>query len=402
MSMIDQYRQSVPALAQTMNGKPMVYTDWAATSQMPQCVLDVVNESMQIRGNVRRGVHNLGALRTRQLEQARATIAKFIGAQSSELILTTGTTSGLNTLVQSVGATLSEDDVVLISSIEHHAHLLPWQKMSSQYGFAIEIVPIDVYGQLNLDVLANMISQFNVKVLGFPMVSNVLGSVQPIDDIIAIVKDKGVRVIVDAAQAVAHMPIDVSTLGIDALVFGGHKLYGPSGTGGLWIKEDWRCELKPCIVGGGAIDSVSYTGFEVAEGVRGFEPGTPNVSGFIGLARAVEWVENIGWESILIQESLLCDYVRAELSKIVQVRLMNTRPDIPLFTFEVDGLHAHDVGTLLDFEGVVVRTGHHCVQPFHDAKGIESSTRISLSFLNTLEECAYTIGQITHIVGQYT
>lgn len=399
--MIEQHRQSIRALQQTINGKPMVYVDWAATSQMPDCVIHSVCEAMMLRGNVRRGVHNLGAHRADLLEQARSRIARFIGATPSGLVLTTGTTDGLNRLVQSIGETLSPADVVLLSAVEHHAHLLPWQRMAQRYGFGIEIVPTNAHGRIDLAILTRLISQHNVKVLGFPMVSNVLGSVQPIREIMDAVRSKGIRVVVDAAQAVAHMPIDVAELGVDALVFGGHKIYGPTGTGVLWIREDWLSDLSPAVVGGGSTQSASYTDFEVAKGVYGFEPGTPNVSGFIGLARAIMWMEEIGWKEVLRQEKLLCDCLRGELSQIPEIRLLNPQPDIPLFTFEVDGLHAHDLGTLLDQEGIIVRTGHHCTQPFHDVLGIDSSTRISLSFLNTQEECAYVIQTLQRILGEF-
>ena len=246
--MIEHHRQSVPALQQKMNGKALIYCDWAATAQMPQCVLDVVCESMQLRGNVRRGVHNLGAESTRRLEQARDTIANFIGAQSSDLVLTSGTTHGLNMLVQSVGETLSEGDVVILSAVEHHAHLLPWQRMSKRYGFSIEIVPLDQQGNIDLIALDKLLLENSVRVIGFPMISNVTGILQPVRDIVSQV-GADVRVIVDAAQAVAHVPIDVVKLGIDALVFGGHKLYGPSGTGALWITDDWR--KRPHTIDGG-------------------------------------------------------------------------------------------------------------------------------------------------------
>ena len=250
--MIEEYRSMVPALSKRMNGKALVYCDWAATAQVPQCVLDVDGESMQLRSNVRRGVHNLGAGSTRQLEQARSTLARFIGAQPSDLILTTGTTHGLNMLVQSVAETLSEGDVVLLSAAEHHAHLLPWQRMSKRYGFSIEILPLEKDGGIDMTALDRLLLVHSVRVIGFPMISNVLGTLQSVRDIADRV-DSDVRVIVDAAQAVAHVPIDVVKLGIDALVFGGHKLYGPLGTGILWIKNDWLRELKPSMVGGGAM-----------------------------------------------------------------------------------------------------------------------------------------------------
>lgn len=404
--MIDSHRQDIPALQQSMNGKPLVYCDWAATAQVPQCVIDRVADSMVIRGNVRRGVHNLGAQSTRQVEEARTIIAKFIGAQSDELILTSGTTHGLNMLAQSAAETLSEGDVVVLSVFEHHSQLLPWLQLSKERGFSIETISLDPFGRIDVGVLKRIVTERRVRIIAFPMVSNVLGTVQSVQEIVDCVEDTGerqnVRILVDGAQAVPHIPVDVSTLGIDALVFGGHKLYGPTGVGALWIKEDWLNELKPAQVGGGAIRSVSYDDFELASGIRGFESGTPNVSGVLGLSTAIQWFESVGWDTVRAQETRLLDHMSAALLALPMVRLMCSEPDIPLFTFEMDGLHAHDVGTMLDLEGIVVRTGHHCTQPFHDSIGAESTTRISLSFLNTIDECTYIIDRLKCIVGRFS
>ena len=401
--MIDSHRQNIPALHKSMNGKPLVYCDWAATAQVPQCVIDTVADSMVIRGNVRRGVHNLGAQSTRQLEEARTIIAKFIGGRSRELILTGGTTHGLNMLAQSAAETLSEGDVVVLSAFEHHSQLLPWLQLSKKRGFSIEIVTLDPFGRIDVGILKRIVTEHRVRIIAFPMVSNVLGTVQPVQEIVDCIEKIGerqnIRIIVDAAQAVPHIPVDVSALGIDALVFGGHKLYGPSAVGALWITEDWLNELKPVQIGGGAIHSVSYDDFELASGIRGFESGTPNVSGVLGLATAIQWFESVGWDTVQIQEHRLLDHMSAALLELPVVRLMCSVPDIPLFTFEVDGVHAHDLGTMLDLEGIVVRTGHHCTQPFHDSMGAESTTRISLSFLNTIDECTYIIDRLKYIVG---
>ena len=404
--MIERFRESIPALQQRVNGKPLVYCDWAATTQVPQCVIDSVRTSMMLRGNVRRGVHNLGAESTKRLEASRTTIANFIGAPAGELILTSGTTHGLNMLAQSAGLTLSEGDVVVLSALEHHSQLLPWQRMSKERGFSIEILPIDASGRMDIMHLRSILAQNTVRIIACSMVSNVLGTIQPVQEIVDCIEQAGhrqnIRMILDAAQAVAHIPIDVKTLGVDALIFGGHKLYGPTGTGALWIQEDWRCMLQPSLVGGGSIASVSYRDFESALGTRGFEPGTPNVSGFVGLARAIEWIESIGWDSIQKQEQTLLEHMSAELLQIPAVQMLCSAPDIPLFTFAVDRLHAHDLGTMLDLEGIVVRTGHHCTQPLHDAKGMESTTRISLSFLNTIDECQYIVERLQFIIGAFS
>lgn len=398
--MIEQFRQMFPALQRTVNGNRIVYCDWAATTQVPQCVVDAVGESMKLRGGIRRGVHNLGADCAEQFEQGRRTIAQFVGADPSDVQFTSGTTDGLNRLVQSLGHTLSRGDVVLLSAIEHHAHLLPWQKLSAHCGFAVKVVPVNAQGRLDLTELERLLGQYPVRVVGFPLLSNVLGTVQSVSDVLACIKRsrRTVRLIVDAAQAVAHMPLDLNTLGVDAAVFGGHKMYGPDGIGVLWMKPNLRKALLPSMVGGGAIEAVGYNDFQLAEGVRGFEPGSPNMSGVIGLSRAVKWLQEIGWDRIQRQEIVLRTRLLQGLSTIPKLRLLAEHPDVPLCTFEIDGVHAHDVGTLLDVEGVVVRTGHHCTQPFHDAQGIESSTRISLSFLNTVEEVDCVLAHLNRIV----
>lgn len=398
--MMEQFRKMLPALQRTVNGKRIVYCDWAATTQVPQCVVDAVGESMKLRGGIRRGVHNLGADCAEQFEQGRRTIAQFVGADPSDIQCTSGTTDGLNRLVQSLGNTLARGDVVLLSAIDHHAHLLPWQKLSAHNGFAIKIVPMDEQGRLDLIELNRLLSQYPVRVVGFPLLSNVLGTVQSVRDVLTCIKEsrRTVRVIVDAAQAVAHMPLHLNTLGVDAAVFGGHKVYGPDGIGVLWMKPRLRRALLPSMLGGGAIETVTYNDFQLAEGVRGFEPGSPNMSGVIGLSRAVEWLQEIGWERIQRHESVLRDRLIQGLSTIPKLKLLTQQPDVPLCTFEIDGVHAHDVGTLLDAEGIVVRTGHHCTQPFHDAQGIESSTRISLSFLNTVEEVDTVVAHLNRIV----
>ncbi len=398
--MIEQFRQMVPALQQTVNGKRIVYCDWAATTQVPQCVVDAVGDSMKLRAGIRRGVHNLGSACGERFEQGRATIAQFVGVEPSEIQFTGGTTSGLNCLVQSLSQTLSRGDVVLLSTIEHHAHLLPWQKMATQYGFSIKMMPADEQGRLDLMEIEQLLSAYPVRVIGFPLLSNVLGTVQSVYDIVECIRrsHRTVRVIVDAAQAVAHMPLDLHKLGVDAAVFGGHKVYGPDGIGVLWMSSELRSSLLPSLVGGGAIESVTYDEFHLAEGIRGFEPGSPNVSGVMGLSRAVEWLQEIGWEQIHRQENKLRARLLQGLSTVPRLNLLMQNPDIPLCTFEIEGIHAHDVGTLLDAEGIVVRTGHHCTQPFHDARGIESSTRISMSFLNTVDEVDRVVAHLHRVV----
>ena len=398
---VQEWRREVPALKHRVHDKPLVYMDWAATTQVPQCVIDATMSVMALRGSVRRGVHQLSADSTDLMVSSRERLAGFIGGDASEVIFTSGTTDGFNRLIPSIANTLVKGDVIVLSAVEHHAQLLPWQKVATERGLHLEIVRVDAAGRLCLQHLQELCSTLRVRVLGFPLISNVLGVQQPVAEIVNLIEGTDIRVVVDAAQAVAHMPLDVSNMGVDAVVFGGHKMYGPTGIGVVWIASDWLSSLSPSVRGGGAIQEVSYETHQPSTGVSGFEPGTPNVAAVVGIARAVEWLSDIGWEHIQVQEQSICGYLQRELSDIPNLRLLCSHPEIPLYSFVVDGIHAHDLGTLLDLEGVAVRTGHHCTQPFHDEIGVESSTRLSLSFLNTLEECQHVVKCLKRIIEDF-
>ena len=398
---VQEWRRDVPALKHRVHDKPLVYMDWAATTQVPQCVIDATMSVMALRGSVRRGVHQLSADSTDLMAESRTRLAEFIGGDSSEVIFTSGTTDGFNRLIPSIANTLVKGDVIVLSAVEHHAHLLPWQKVATERGLHLEIVRIDDTGRLCLHHLQELCSTLRVRVIGFPLISNVLGVQQPVAEIVSMIEGADIRVVVDAAQAVAHIPLDVSNMGVDAVVFGGHKMYGPAGVGVLWVASDWLSSLSPSVRGGGAIQEVSYGAHRPTDGVVGFEPGTPNVAAVAGLARAAEWLSEIGWGHIQAQEQSICGYLQRELSDIPNLRLLCSHPEIPLYSVVVDGLHAHDLGTMLDLEGVAVRTGHHCTQPFHDGIGVESSTRLSLSFLNTLEECHHVVKCLKRILEDF-
>ena len=398
--MISKYRLEVPGLNYSLHGRPLVYCDWAATSQMPQCVIDTVVTSMRFRANIHRGVHSPGAKFGKEIEEARGICARFIGAKSSELIFTSGSTQGLNILAQSAAQMLQKGDAIVLSAVEHHANLLPWLRIAKEKELLCLILPMQPNGTMDLQVLDEYLAHYPVKIIAVPLISNILGSVQPISEMVQRIQHRNIRVIVDAAQAVAHCPIRVQDLGVDALVFGGHKLYGPTGTGCLWIRSDWLALLQPTMLGGGIVQSVCTPEYQLWEGYRAFEPGTPNIAGYLGLARAISWLEDIGWSSIQEQEDQLRQYLQRELESIPELELLNRNPDIPLFCFALTDIHAHDIGTLLDLCGILVRTGRHCVESFHEAKGWEASTRISLSFLNTLEECSFVVEQLRKSIRQ--
>ena len=401
---VDQIRFQFPALQQNIHGKDLVYFDWAATSHMPDFVLQKMTESLTIEhGNVRRGVHTFGAYATQNYEKARRTIARFINGCVDGVIMTSGTTHGLNILAQCAGETLCEGDVVVLTEVEHHSHQLPWRMMAQQKGFLIQYVPMDENGRICMSRLQNILKTSRVRMIGLPYISNVLGTIQPIHDVVTLAQLYGIKVVVDAAQAVAHMPIDVQKLGIDAIAFGSDKMYGPAGIGALWVEENWLKTFKPTMFGGGMIEEAGFEEIIFAQAPFAFEAGTPNVAGAVGMASAIDWLQNIGWEEIEKQERALRFFLQNALSEIPQITLLCEKPDIPLFSFVLKDVHAHDIATLCDLEGIMIRAGHHCVSPYHHKMGLTASSRISLSFLNHISECVYfvqTLGQIVKYMGE--
>lgn len=394
---LKELRSQVPALQQEVNGQPMVYLDWAATTQVPQCVIDRLSHAMQLRGNVRRGVHALGHQSTVQIENARQRVAEFIGGDASEIVWTSGTTHGLNLLANVVGASLQSGDVVLLSVLEHHSHLLPWKKIALECGAEVVEIPIDEDGRVSLSEIQQWLDTGRVRVIGCTLVSNVLGTRQPIEQIVEMSRSTNAKVVVDAAQAVAHIPIDVVELGVDALVFGGHKVYGPTGVGVLWAKSDWMRSWSPWMQGGGMVTNVAKDDVMWMDGPYRFEAGTPNVSGIVGLVAALDWLGGIGWATIQEAESRLIDHLQQGFAKVSSTSLLCTHPDIPLFSFVMDGVHPHDVGTICDLSGVMLRTGQHCTQPLHRMLDVDASSRVSLSFLNTPSECDRFFEVLQHV-----
>jgi cysteine desulfurase / selenocysteine lyase len=401
--MDDVRAQMVGLYEQKVHGKKLIYFDSAATTHVPKCVTDVVVEAMTVKhGNVRRSVHSGGYRATQLYEESRKQMADFIGCDPSEFVFTSGTTHGLNILAHCVGEQLGEGDVVVLSVMGHHAHLVPWQMMAQHKGFLIKIVEVDETGKISLSHLEEILKAGGVRIVGFPFVSNVLGSIQPVADIVAVAKERyGARVVVDAAQAMGHLDVDIHTLGIDALAFGGHKMYGPAGIGGLFVTSDWLHTWKPYMTGGGMIKNVSFEQSDFLSAPHRFEAGTPNVSGAAGMAEASRWLEGVGWTEIQKREEELRNFLCEELKHRRYMKLLCSEPDIPLFSFSIARIHAHDIGTMLDFEGIATRSGHHCTMPLHQKRNIEASTRISLSFLNSMDECRVFLDALDNTVRYF-
>ena len=399
---MNELRSQIAGLHQKIHGKKLVYFDWAATNFPPDCVVDAISNTMKREhGSIRRGVHSVSSSSTLRYEASRERMARFINGKPSAFIFTSGTTQGLNLVAHCAGNHLKKGDIVLLSQLEHHSHLLPWQMMAKKQDFQIKLIRHNRNGRISLSHAEQLFVEGNVRVIGFPMVSNVLGTAQPTLALIALAQKYDAKVVLDGAQAVGHYPIDVQKLGVSAFAFSGHKLYGPTGIGGLWVHPDWLSEWEPYQAGGGMVSNVSSEGTSFLPAPYRFEAGTPNLAGVVGMAKASDWLEDIGWENIINTENQLKGYLLEKLRAIEGLNLLCTQPDIPLFSFVIDGIHAHDIGTALDFEGIAIRVGHHCAQPLHDALKLDASARISLSFLNTFEECDFFMDALQQIITYF-
>lgn len=366
----------------------LVYLDSASSSQTPQVVLDAMEEYYTAyRANIHRGVYDLSAKATDGYESARSTVANFIGALPEEIVFTSGTTHGLNVLASSIGSELGPADNVVLTRMEHHANLIPWQQMSKKYGFELRFIEIENYElRMKNDELTRVIDE-HTRVVSVTHVSNSLGTVNPVEEIIAAAKKVGALTIVDAAQSVAHMPIDVKKMDCDALVFSGHKMYGPTGVGVLYAKKSLLERMQPFFYGGDMIKEVSYTNATWHDIPWKFEAGTPNIAGVIGLAAAVQYIERIGFEAILKHEKELTDYALRELQKIDELSIIGPEKSrAGVISFTLKNIHTHDVASILNEFHVAVRAGHHCTMPLMKLLGIPGTTRASFGLCNSKED----------------
>ena len=385
---IDKIRHDFPILDTEVYGHKLVYLDNAATTQKPRCVVDAIEqEYFTSNANVHRGVHYLSEKATDLLENARDTVRRFIGAaKTSEIIFTRGTTESINLVASSYGQLLKEGDEILVSEMEHHSDIVPWQLLRDRCGIVIKVIPITDEGELRLDALERLFTP-RTRLVCVTQVSNVLGTINPVKEIAAMAHAHGALCLVDGAQSVPHMPVNVKELGCDFFAFSGHKVYGPTGIGVLWGREDLRDRMPPYQAGGEMIASVTFDKTTFEELPFKFEAGTPNYIGSHALAVALDYVSHIGMDAVQSYEADLTRYAMETLGAIDGIRIFGTAPHKDaVVSFLVANIHHLDMGTLLDRLGIAVRTGHHCAQPLMERLGVEGTVRASLALYNTRAE----------------
>jgi cysteine desulfurase/selenocysteine lyase len=382
-------RQDFPILHQEVHGKPLAYLDNAASSQKPQVVIEAISRFYRSDyANIHRAVHQLSERSTRRYEETRIKVQRFLHAESPrEIIFVRGTTEGINLVAQTYGRTrVRAGDEILISALEHHSNIVPWQMLCEDKGAFLRVVPINDAGEMVLEEFERLLSR-KTRLVAVSHVSNALGTINPVREIIERAHSQGVPVLIDGAQASPHMPVDVQKLDCDFYTFSGHKLYGPTGIGVLYGKASLLEEMPPYQGGGDMISSVTFEKTTYNTLPYKFEAGTPHIAGAVGLSAAIDYVSEVGLENIAAYEAELLAYATERLSQIPGLRIIgNAKHKAAVISFVLDGVHPHDVGTVLDREGIAVRTGHHCAQPVMERYGIPATTRASFALYNTREE----------------
>ncbi len=385
---LQKIRANFPILSQKVNGKPLVYFDNGATSQKPQVVIDAIAKYYQeINANIHRGVHTLSQLATDAYELSRGKIQHHINAKyAHEVLFTSGTTHGVNLVANGFVSLLKSGDEVLVSALEHHSNIVPWQMLCERTGATLKVIPMNEKGELILSVFDQLLSE-KTKIVTVNHISNALGTINPIKYIIYKAHEFGAAVFIDGAQAVPHLKPDVQALDCDFYAFSGHKMCGPTGTGILYGKEAWLNKLPPYQGGGEMIKEVTFEKTTYADLPHKFEAGTPNIAGGIVLGTAVDYMNEIGFENIQAQELALLEYGTQRLLEIEGLRIFGTSENkTSVISFNIDGIHPYDIGTIIDKLGIAVRTGHHCAQPIMSFFEIPGTIRASFSFYNTKEE----------------
>ena len=402
---ITEIRADFPILSREVYGKPLVYFDNAATSQKPQCVIDKIAEMYTtVNSNVHRGVHYLSQAATDEHEAARTTVQKFINAFSpNEIVFTRGATESINLVASSFCHKFcKEGDEILITAMEHHSNIVPWQIQAEERGLNLKVAPINSEGELLIDEFEKLISD-KTKLIALTHISNVLGTVNPIKELIDIAHKYNVPILIDAAQSVQHAKVDVQELDCDFLVFSSHKVYGPTGVGVLYGKEKWLNELPPYQGGGEMISSVSFEKTTFNKLPFKFEAGTPDFVGTAALATALNYVNSIGLDNIAHHEDELLKYATNQMLQIPGMRIIGTAKEkCSVISFLVDDIHPYDIGTLLDKMGIAIRTGHHCAEPLMKELGIDGTARVSFAFYNTKEEVDLFIAGLKRIVSMFS
>ncbi len=385
---LQKIRADFPILSQKVNGKPLVYFDNGATSQKPQVVIDAISKYYQeINANIHRGVHTLSQLATDAYEASRGKIQQHINAKfAHEVLFTSGTTHGINLVANGFASILKAGDEVLVSALEHHSNIVPWQMLCEKTGAILRVIPMDENGELILSEFDKLVTD-KTKIVTVNHISNALGTVNPIQYMIDKAHQFGAAILIDGAQAVPHLKPNVQELDCDFYVFSGHKMCGPTGTGILYGKEAWLNKLPPYQGGGEMIKEVTFEKTTYAELPHKFEAGTPNIAGGIALGAAVDYMNEIGFENIQIQEKELLAYGTKRLLEIEGLKIYGTAKDkTSVISFNIEGIHPYDIGTIIDKLGIAVRTGHHCAQPIMNFFNIPGTIRASFAFYNTKEE----------------
>ena len=402
---VARIREDFPVLHQMVNGKPLVYLDNAATTQKPQAFIDaLVRYYSADNSNVHRGVHTLSQRATEDYDSGRSKARQFLNAASDEeIIFVKGTTDGINLVAHSYARQhLGEGDEIIISTMEHHSNIIPWQVLCQEKGAHLRVIPISDAGELLMDEYESLLSS-RTKLVAITHVSNVLGTVNPIKQIVEMAHSQGVPVLVDGAQATPHMPVDVQKLGCDFYVFSGHKIYGPTGIGVLYGKAELLEAMPPYQLGSDMIKSVTFERTVYNDLPYKFEAGTPNIAGVIGMGAAIDYLTEIGMDRIDNYEHGLLEYGTECLSGIDGVKIVGNAPGkASVLSFVMDCAHPHDIGTILDTEGVAIRTGHHCAQPLMNRYGVPATARASLSFYNTRDEVDLLVKAIDRVIEVFS
>jgi cysteine desulfurase/selenocysteine lyase len=391
---VEAIRKQFPVLSQRPYGKRLAFLDSGATSQKPQAVIDAVSRFYdRDNSNVHRGVYDLAERATAAFEGARKTIARWIGAEPREVIFTRGTTEGVNLVAQTYGrAHVGACDEILVTGMEHHSNIVPWQMLAAEKGARLSVVPVDDRGELALADFERLIGP-RTRIVAVTHVSNVLGTVNPVKEIVRIAHARGVPVLVDGAQAMPHLKVDVRDLDADFYVFSGHKMFGPTGIGVLYGKAKLLEAMPPWQGGGDMILSVSFEGTKFNTIPYKFEAGTPDAAGAIGLAAAIDWLDGLDRAGVEAHERDLLEYATRRLQEIPGLRIIGTAPGkAPVISFVMEGVHPHDVGTIVDREGIAVRAGHHCAQPLMERFAVPATVRASFALYNTRED----VDQLVH------
>ena len=392
-------RSDFPILSREVSGKPLVYLDNGATTQKPQAVIDKISRFFENENsNIHRGVHYLSMDATDQYDRARERLAKMINApETREVLFVRGATEGINLVASSYGNRLRKGDEILLTIMEHHANIVPWQLLAEERGLVIRVAGITDSGEVDLDDYSAKLSD-RTKVAAFTHVSNALGTVNPVKEMTRLAKQHGAMVLIDAAQAVPHLRVDVQEIGCDFYAFSGHKMFGPDGVGVLWGREELLNSMPPYQSGGDMIEQVSFAGTTFRGIPERFEAGTPNISGAIGLGAAVDYLNGIGREEIETYEKELLTYATGVMNEIEGLKIYGTAADkVGVISFALDGVHSHDIGTILDTEGIAIRAGHHCAQPLMDHLKISGTARASFAFYNITEEADVLVEAIRKV-----